>query len=706
MQLLFFQQWLPEAVLRALCWTLVHSLWQGLLAATLAGTIILFTRKSSAKLRYNLLGSVLVVFIISSIITLVTQINLSKPNEFLSLKGDKPINTPNSFVETNNLSLVTTATAVERISDWLNTHAGLLFTCWLIIFLFNCLKLLTGIGSVQRLRHYRVQSVPADWEARLKTLAEMIGVRQGVRLLQSALVKVPVTVGMLKPVILVPVGLLVHLPGDQVESILLHELAHIRRRDYFINLLQRLIEAVYFFNPAILWISALIRQEREACCDDIVMANTAGSNSYVNALVAFQEFQMPGNTYAMTIGTKRNYLLNRVRRLLTRENVNLNIMEKIFLTAGLVALMAFTILPKEHATEIPVPASTIKSGDSKNLAETKPAATHTVTLSKLTKKKEPKKIIPIIFQDTTDTTKKKKAVQYESLNFKGVSTDINDDGKTKTENITVTDQSGKKYSVSKVNGEIKSLVVDGKAIPASEFQNHQALLMQIDQMRQAQRESSARSKEVRKAQLLQREAIVRNEAVRRDQAQQKRAQLALLDRQRAELERLRRQHQQQEQHSRDQLHRLQERQQVELRRLNDQHQRTLDRTRQQQEQDLRRQRDRLEKQTELLKKLNNTTQTEPGKYPTDAAYSAYSATTKEKYFAAKAYNAVEYKTTTSRENSAAEYKAAQMDAYKAMEYKTTPNKAYKSLAPLKTAPATPTLLKSTGKPATKPKMII
>ena len=90
-------------------------------------------------------------------------------------------------------------------------------------------------------------------------------------LLESSLAGVPVVVGYCA-VILMPVGLLTGLPAGQIEAILLHELAHIRRRDYLVNLLQTFVEGLLFYHPAVWWISAVIRAEREHCCDDAVVS--------------------------------------------------------------------------------------------------------------------------------------------------------------------------------------------------------------------------------------------------------------------------------------------------------------------------------------------------------------------------------------------------------------------------------------------------
>src|SRR5688500_19438873 len=117
--------------------------------------------------------------------------------------------------------------------------------------------------------------------------------------------------------------MLSQLSPPQVETILLHELAHIRRRDFAMNLLQRFAECIFFFNPFIVWISSRIREEREACCDDIVMEHISNKRSYLEALVSFRQPDFMVQGHAMALG-RNNNLLNRVKRIITQENRKLN----------------------------------------------------------------------------------------------------------------------------------------------------------------------------------------------------------------------------------------------------------------------------------------------------------------------------------------------------------------------------------------------
>jgi uncharacterized protein (TIGR03435 family) len=145
--------------------------------------------------------------------------------------------------------------------------------CWL--------RLIRGWIFAERLRYRSIRPAPGEWQQVLDRLAARVSVSRAVRLLVSPLVQAPAVVGWLRPVVLAPVGALAGLPPEQVEALLLHELAHIRRHDYLVNIAQSAIEALLFYHPAVWWVSSEIRAERELCCDD--MAVSAGSDAVVFA---------------------------------------------------------------------------------------------------------------------------------------------------------------------------------------------------------------------------------------------------------------------------------------------------------------------------------------------------------------------------------------------------------------------------------------
>ena len=125
---------------------------------------------------------------------------------------------------------------------------------------------------------------PRQWQQAFDRLRARLRVSRPVRLLVSGLVQAPAVVGLLRPVVLVPVGALAGLPAEHMEALLLHELAHIRRYDYLVNALQSMVEALLFYHPAVWWVSGHMRSERELCCDDAAVAITGDAQSFARAL--------------------------------------------------------------------------------------------------------------------------------------------------------------------------------------------------------------------------------------------------------------------------------------------------------------------------------------------------------------------------------------------------------------------------------------
>lgn len=335
MQLLFMKQWLSDSVVRAICWTLIHSLWQGLILAALAGLLVLFTRRSVAAFRYNMLATLFFVFMGVVAFTFVRELNRpASGNTVVSLTPVNPtqVTSQLSLPEDPAIEVYQEEGYIARFTGYFNQHASLLVAVWFLVFLAKTVKLMSGLVYIQRIRHYKVHTPAGFWIGRMKELAHALGIKMPVRLLESELVKVPLVAGFLKPVILVPIGLMANLPAEQVEAILLHELAHIRRRDFLVNLAQSFAEILFFFNPAVLWLSSLLREEREHCCDDMAIAVTQSKTGYIHALVSFQEYQIENTPpYALAFPGKKNQLLNRVKRIIDNNNKTLNMAEKSFL---------------------------------------------------------------------------------------------------------------------------------------------------------------------------------------------------------------------------------------------------------------------------------------------------------------------------------------------------------------------------------------
>ena len=147
----------------------------------------------------------------------------------------------------------------------------------------------------------------------LERTARRLRLARAVEVLQSTLVKTPVVVGYFRPAVLLPLCVVTGLPEAQLELILAHELAHIRRHDYLVNLLQTLVETLFFYHPAVWWLSRQIRNERENCCDDVAMATVGSRADYGRALLAIEELR--ATSTALSLASHGGSLLARIRRI-------------------------------------------------------------------------------------------------------------------------------------------------------------------------------------------------------------------------------------------------------------------------------------------------------------------------------------------------------------------------------------------------------
>jgi beta-lactamase regulating signal transducer with metallopeptidase domain len=237
-----------------------------------------------------------------------------------------------------------TSNVLQRIAVEVNEHASAIALVWMVLIFGQMIRMAAALYRVGRIRRHGKLPPTDVWMERLAILAAQLGIKRKVSLLQTGSVNVPAVIGFLKPAILLPFGILANLPPDQVETVLLHELAHIKRNDLLTNLLVHLAEIVFFFNPGLRWLCSLIRREREACCDDIVLERAPDKITYFEALVAFQRFAAGGGRFALQLAGGRSDLLWRMKRMLAKENKKLQLMEKTFLSFGLVALVAVGLL--------------------------------------------------------------------------------------------------------------------------------------------------------------------------------------------------------------------------------------------------------------------------------------------------------------------------------------------------------------------------
>jgi TonB family protein len=171
-----------------------------------------------------------------------------------------------------------------------------------------------GWLDVQRIRRHAERMIASPLRDTLDRIADELGVKRHVQFFESSLVDVPTVIGWLRPTILVPASALAGLAPSQMEAILAHELAHIRRFDYLVNGLQNVVETVLFYHPAVWWVSGEMRREREHCCDDLAVTLVGSRVTYAGALASLEESRERALTFG--VAATGGDLLARVRRVL------------------------------------------------------------------------------------------------------------------------------------------------------------------------------------------------------------------------------------------------------------------------------------------------------------------------------------------------------------------------------------------------------
>lgn len=276
-QILATQPWVER-----LGMTLLHFLWQGAIIAAIYAAVRRWgARTADADGRYILACSALAVMAIAPVVTWVL---LRTPSpESAAVTFAAPLSAAR-IQPAQSISLFLPA-AADRAAT--TPFLFWVVASWLIGASVFSLRLLGGWVLAERLRSRMTCPAPPEWQRVLDRLKARISISQPVRLLVSGRVQAPAAMGWLRPIVLAPLGALTGLPAGQMEALLLHELAHIRRRDYLVHILQSAVEAVFFYHPAVWWISGHMGAERELCCDDIAVSVTGDAVDYARALAAF-----------------------------------------------------------------------------------------------------------------------------------------------------------------------------------------------------------------------------------------------------------------------------------------------------------------------------------------------------------------------------------------------------------------------------------
>lgn len=356
-------------------WALVHFLWQGALIHLALVLTLRVVPKPASELRYVFSCSALLLMVLLPALTVTLMAHdpatdaIPQPSgvqaQIVSASGNAIPPTSSGYVADsaaipNALMAVEPAdpgsldTAPLRLERILRPWIRWLVAVWLIGAILFLVRLLGGLAYAGRLRQRGVSGAPAKVQESCELLRELLGVRTLVDVLCSRLVRIPMVMGIVQPVILLPTSAVSKLTGRQVELMLIHELVHVRRRDLSAALVQSVVEALLFFHPSVWSVSRTIRREREYCCDAAVLKWRRDRSLYASTLAGLEGMRSDMGALLTANG---GFLADRIRRILYWSEVQVPLVAPRAAGTGLLTLaLCGSMLVSQLSPDVTAPS--------------------------------------------------------------------------------------------------------------------------------------------------------------------------------------------------------------------------------------------------------------------------------------------------------------------------------------------------------------
>ncbi len=300
--------------INALGWSLLHSIWQFVLIALVWRLLMAFTGRHPAATRYRLSLVALLAIPLTFVLTFIRQWGIyANARQVVSLQFEEA----GWYASAGESGLFVIDKSYPLFLDRLEAYTPMVFWAYSAGLLLFSLHGLLAYYKVWSLRTRNTGHLPEKWKARIPSLAKKAGVFKRIPVRVSTRVDIPAVVGFIKPVVLVPAAMLTGLGPDQVEAILLHEFRHIYHRDHYINILQNVLEILFFFHPATWWISRRLRDERENRIDEWVVGETGTPLAYAQALVHIESGRSSTPQPVLAATQSKNLLLLRIKNIMT-----------------------------------------------------------------------------------------------------------------------------------------------------------------------------------------------------------------------------------------------------------------------------------------------------------------------------------------------------------------------------------------------------
>jgi len=306
----FINAILPEIYRTAMGWTILHSIWQIVAISLLLYAVLRVCEKRSASLKYNIsFASLLLILLVCGYTFLVSLSNAKAAQEGIAftLLADSPIYAP----------IATKSSFTSYFISEVSHYIPLLVNIWLVGAVLFLFRLGSNFSAINNLRKSAKTGISEQWIKFAFAQKRRLGIAREITLLSSKSIQCPITFGSLKPIVLLPVSLLFYLTPAQLEAIISHELAHIKRNDYLHNIIQSAMEAIFFYHPCFWWINAYIREQRENACDDLAIQMGVDPKDLAYGLAeVLNHSNEPSPEMAMAAGARNHPTLNRIKRML------------------------------------------------------------------------------------------------------------------------------------------------------------------------------------------------------------------------------------------------------------------------------------------------------------------------------------------------------------------------------------------------------
>lgn len=298
-------------LVESLGWTLIHFVWQGAAVGLIFAVLMRACRHTSPNLRYAIGLVCMGALLLLPIATYWYVYQSNHAGTVAGLAAAGPAFLGQALGAAN--AIAAEQSWLAALESYVSAYLPWIVLAWGFGVALLSLRVCLGWWRLEKLSREGVSPLAAELQQQVAVLCEVLGVRQSVTVLESTRVGVPTVMGWLKPVILMPTSCLLGLSREQLELVIAHELGHIRRWDYVVNLLQVLVETVLFYHPVVRWISRRVREEREQCCDDLVLRHCGKPVQYAKALANLETIR--GGWLEPALAATGGQLVTRIERI-------------------------------------------------------------------------------------------------------------------------------------------------------------------------------------------------------------------------------------------------------------------------------------------------------------------------------------------------------------------------------------------------------